>query len=83
MHLSRYFRSSAAPAPEGSVSVDRWLGALSRADLVAMHEWAEPWPLLWTLTDKQVVDYVRRNHPRGPAAFLGTREKQRVALSVN
>jgi hypothetical protein len=66
---------------DGSVSVGAWLTALSRQDLIAMHEWAEPWPLLWTLSDKDVVDYVRRHHPQGPAAFIGRGDGLRPALA--
>jgi hypothetical protein len=65
--------------PESSMSANVWLAILSRDDLIRMHEWAEPWPLLWTLSDREVVEYCRRYHSVGPSAFWGARERQREA----
>ncbi len=56
--------------PESTMSPHSWLTMLSREELNIMHDWCEPWPLLWTLSDREAVQYVRRNHPRGPVAFL-------------
>lgn len=60
--------------PEYALSTRNWLELLTREELVRIHEWCEPWPLLWTLSDREAVTYCRRYHDRGPAAFLTPRE---------
>jgi hypothetical protein len=60
--------------PEGTLSARAWLQILNRPELIGIHEWCEPWPLLWTLSDRAAVAYCRRYHPEGPAAFLIGRE---------
>lgn len=56
------------------MSAKAWLTLLRRDELIDMHEWCEPWPLLWTMTDREVVNQVRRYHPVGPVAFLSRRD---------
>lgn len=60
--------------PEHSLTVERLLQLLSRAELDDIRAWAEPWPLLQTLSDREAVDYVQRYYkPGGVFGLLSPR----------
>lgn len=56
--------------PGDSLTVDNWLALLDRTELAKVHAWAEPWPLLQTMSDREALDYVERYRMGGIAGLI-------------
>lgn len=59
--------------PENSLTVENWLKLLSREEIDKCRHWAEPWPLLQTMTDREALDHVQRYRAGGIAGLLAGR----------